>query len=365
MRCMACGAEMILTNVVQDDTMGVPGFEHQTFMCSECHDLERRLIFTKQDRDGDGEPMPEQVAPSVAPASTVHEEHVAVIDPAENVLVESTQIAPLELTQTAPVKTTVQVETSQLEPTIQNRDPEPVLQQAPPPVLPASTSQDEQVVASGLLSNAQGPTQTVSVEPIQAAPLEVTQTASVRAAAPIQATETVAVETTQTVAVQPIQNRQPAWAKTLEKLHPLNRRPANPRGAADEVERCAEFNRFWDSLLSVPSPSTSSEELSCDKAEQPIASPAPTARDEPSCGGTLAQLADCVTPDTERAGIANSVKQLSPSTEPLSRVTPDEPVQSLKEPIASPAPTARDEPSGAEERPERSRRWWSWRKLVR
>jgi hypothetical protein len=35
MRCMACGAEMILTNVVQDETMAVPGFEHQTFMCSE------------------------------------------------------------------------------------------------------------------------------------------------------------------------------------------------------------------------------------------------------------------------------------------------------------------------------------------
>ena len=25
MRCMACGAEMILTNVVQDETMAVPG----------------------------------------------------------------------------------------------------------------------------------------------------------------------------------------------------------------------------------------------------------------------------------------------------------------------------------------------------
>jgi hypothetical protein len=213
---MACGAEMILTNVVQDDMMGVPGFEHQTFMCSECHDLERRFVFTKQDRDGDGEPMPEQASPSVAPASTVHEEHVTVIDPAENVLVESTQVAPLELTQTAPVKTTVQVETSQMEPTIQNREPEPV--------------------ASGLLSNARGPTQTVSVEAIQAAPLEV------EPAAPIQARETISVEITQTVAV---------------------------------------------------------------------------------------------------------------------------PVQSLEEPIASPAPTARDEPSGAEARPERPRRWWSWRELVR
>jgi hypothetical protein len=86
---MACGAEMILTNVVQDDTIGVPGFEHQTFMCSKCHDLERRFVFTKQDRDGDGEPMPERAAPPVAPASTVHEEHVAVIDPAETVLANS------------------------------------------------------------------------------------------------------------------------------------------------------------------------------------------------------------------------------------------------------------------------------------
>jgi hypothetical protein len=299
---MACGAEMILTNVTQDDTIGVPGFEHQTFRCSECHDLERRFVFTKQDRDGDGEPMPEQAAPSVAPASTVHEEHVAV---AEIVSVESTQVAPLELTQTAPVKTTVLVETSQVEPTIQNRDPEPALQQAPPPVLPASTAQDEQVVASGLLSNAQEDTQTVSVEAIQEAPLEV------EAAAPIQATETVAVEMTQTVAVQPtIQNRQPAWVKSREKLHTLNGRPANPRGAADEVERCAEFNRLWDSLLLVPSPSTSSEELSCDKAKQPIASPAPTARDEPSCAGPWPNL---WTASPQIQGVPASLIQLSSS----------------------------------------------------
>ena len=47
-------------------------------MCSECHDVERRFVFTKQDRGRDGEPMPEQAEPSPAPASTVHEEHVAV-----------------------------------------------------------------------------------------------------------------------------------------------------------------------------------------------------------------------------------------------------------------------------------------------
>src|ERR1700720_3119506 len=98
MRCMACGAEMILTNVVQDETMAVPGFEHQTFMCSECHDVERRFVFTKQDRDGDSEPMPEQAEPSQVPASTVHEEQAAApdlltrpIELAENVSVGPTQ----------------------------------------------------------------------------------------------------------------------------------------------------------------------------------------------------------------------------------------------------------------------------------
>src|SRR5207244_9593045 len=50
MRCMACGAEMVLVNVVEDNTISVSGFEHHTFMCSECHDIERRLMFTKQDR---------------------------------------------------------------------------------------------------------------------------------------------------------------------------------------------------------------------------------------------------------------------------------------------------------------------------
>ena len=51
---------MMLMNVVQDDTMVVPGFEHHTFKCSECQDVEQRLVFTKQDRDGDTKPMPEQ-----------------------------------------------------------------------------------------------------------------------------------------------------------------------------------------------------------------------------------------------------------------------------------------------------------------
>ena len=145
MLCMACGAKMTLTNVVQDDRMAVPGFAHQTFMCSQCHDVERRFVFTKQDRDHDGEPMFEQASPSVAPASIVQEEQFAAsdllpIDPAEKVLVESTQIAPLDLTQTTPVATIVQVESTRMQATIENRDADPVLQHAPTPVLPASTA---------------------------------------------------------------------------------------------------------------------------------------------------------------------------------------------------------------------------------
>jgi hypothetical protein len=57
MRCMACGAEMALMNVVQDDTMAVPGFEHHTFMCSGCGDVEQRLVFAKP-----GEPGPSHAA---------------------------------------------------------------------------------------------------------------------------------------------------------------------------------------------------------------------------------------------------------------------------------------------------------------
>ena len=58
MRCMACGAKMALMNVVQDDTMAVPGFEHHTFMCSGCGDVEQRLVFAEP-----GEPGPSHAAP--------------------------------------------------------------------------------------------------------------------------------------------------------------------------------------------------------------------------------------------------------------------------------------------------------------
>jgi hypothetical protein len=48
MRCLVCAAEMYVTQVVQDGTMPVPGFEHHTLECLECGDIERRLVFTRE-----------------------------------------------------------------------------------------------------------------------------------------------------------------------------------------------------------------------------------------------------------------------------------------------------------------------------
>jgi len=77
MRCRACGAELILTNVVPDDTVTVRGAEHHTFVCSGCHVTERRVVFIKDGREADGPPLPMQAARRIERASTVQEEHVA------------------------------------------------------------------------------------------------------------------------------------------------------------------------------------------------------------------------------------------------------------------------------------------------
>jgi hypothetical protein len=58
MQCLACGGEMILMSAVKDETIAVTGFEHHTFMCSRCNDIERRLVFTKKTPQNGGHPMP-------------------------------------------------------------------------------------------------------------------------------------------------------------------------------------------------------------------------------------------------------------------------------------------------------------------
>ena len=60
MRCIACGAEMRLMEVVEDNTMMVPGYEHHIFMCTFCPEVERRLTFRSQNA---------QDAPDATPVS--------------------------------------------------------------------------------------------------------------------------------------------------------------------------------------------------------------------------------------------------------------------------------------------------------
>jgi hypothetical protein len=72
MRCMACGADMVLMSVAPDDTKPVVGFEHRTFMCAECHEVERRLTFAKPDEKVSAEAMMSpHTSPSTAPTLSV------------------------------------------------------------------------------------------------------------------------------------------------------------------------------------------------------------------------------------------------------------------------------------------------------
>ncbi len=71
MRCMICGAEMTLIGVVEDDTYKlVRGFEHHTYMCSKCGDIERRLVFNKHSKAPNTEVMSILSPPPIAPALT-------------------------------------------------------------------------------------------------------------------------------------------------------------------------------------------------------------------------------------------------------------------------------------------------------
>ena len=71
MRCMMCGAEMILMKVVEDETMAVPGFERQAYMFSVCYDTENRLVFNKHAKERDTEAVPVLTPPPIAPTSTI------------------------------------------------------------------------------------------------------------------------------------------------------------------------------------------------------------------------------------------------------------------------------------------------------
>ena len=75
MRCMICAAEMTLIGVVEDDTFQlVRGFEHHTYMCSKCGDIERRLAFNKHSKEPNTEAAPILSPPPIAPALTTQKQ---------------------------------------------------------------------------------------------------------------------------------------------------------------------------------------------------------------------------------------------------------------------------------------------------
>jgi hypothetical protein len=82
MRCLVCNAEMILMAVVEDDAMPVRGFEHHTFKCSECHDVEQRLVFAKHGRESGTEPLSVHTTPSIAGEQRDNEQLMPLVDAA-------------------------------------------------------------------------------------------------------------------------------------------------------------------------------------------------------------------------------------------------------------------------------------------
>jgi hypothetical protein len=47
-RCMTCGAGMVLIDTAEDLTKPILGFERETYLCSECGDTDQRTVFHKQ-----------------------------------------------------------------------------------------------------------------------------------------------------------------------------------------------------------------------------------------------------------------------------------------------------------------------------
>jgi hypothetical protein len=66
MRCMACGAEMRVVQVVPDESMIVPGYQRHTLQCTGCNDVESRLVFSRQKTPV--ESVPAAPANDLAPA---------------------------------------------------------------------------------------------------------------------------------------------------------------------------------------------------------------------------------------------------------------------------------------------------------
>jgi hypothetical protein len=68
MQCLACGAEMRLNQISDRNAMLAAGFEHRTFECSACGDIERRLVFVGHPGSSRTDPDPLRTS-GISPAN--------------------------------------------------------------------------------------------------------------------------------------------------------------------------------------------------------------------------------------------------------------------------------------------------------
>jgi hypothetical protein len=132
MLCLACGIEMRLLQVVEDTTMLVSGYEHQTWQCSGCSTVEQRTTFTGKKSQAH-RVLAESV--SVQPTQTATDE-LTQIEPAE-----PTPVLPIQVEQTAQAeltqRTTVESRVS-IEETNESQPPKANGPQTSALILPAS-----------------------------------------------------------------------------------------------------------------------------------------------------------------------------------------------------------------------------------
>jgi hypothetical protein len=203
---------MRLVEVVEDTTMLVSGYEHQTWECSGCSGVEQRMTFSRK-------------------KSQIHK---APFRPAEMGSVETAQMPAVEPVQTEPVETA--------------------------PIVPIQA------------------TQIPAVEPSQTAPVEATVA--------IEATNVPETPKANTAQIRAVTPQTSALPKSIEeRLRYLTKRTTALREAAAKDKRRAEFNRDWDTIGSLRSPSGSSRPKDHNEPTRSLAAPVtaqPPARDEPT-----------------------------------------------------------------------------------
>jgi hypothetical protein len=97
MQCLVCGAEMHVVQEVQDGTLPV-GFVHRTLKCLACGDVERRLVFTREQTLADNVPVERNQ--SASPTHRRQNERLAKPGPWEQT-VEKVRIRQAALIQQA------------------------------------------------------------------------------------------------------------------------------------------------------------------------------------------------------------------------------------------------------------------------